>query len=75
MNLNEMDGDRINELIEIVRGNRGSAHLSFHLRKEGEFDVEMSAGSYFNIAASDEVIARLQELVGEKNVKLLHNYR
>ncbi len=63
----------VGELIEIVRGNRGSSALQIRLRKKGEFDVEVSAGGYYNIKATNGVVARLQQLVGDDNIRITYD--
>ncbi len=73
LDLDRLDDGRINEIIEVVRGNRGSSALTFRMLRDGEFDIEASTSGYYNIKASPDVIARLQELAGEENVRIVRN--
>jgi DNA polymerase-3 subunit alpha len=70
LDLDSVEETAIGELIEIIHANRGSSALQMRIRKSGEFDVEMATGGYFNIKASNGVLARLQRIVGEENIKI-----
>jgi DNA polymerase-3 subunit alpha len=74
LDLDNADEDSINRVIEIVHSNRGNTALKIRLRRAGEFDVELSAGGYYSITPSPEVISRLQNIAGTDNVTIVNGF-
>lgn len=73
IDLDAIEEIAIGELIEVVHSNRGPTSLKIRLRKKSEFDVEITAGGYYNIKATNGVVARLQQLVGESNIRITYD--
>ena len=73
IDLDAMTEVEMAELLDVVRNNQGEASLVFRVKQSGSFDVDFAAGHEYRIRAGKNVVARLQNIVGNGNIRVIRN--